>query len=437
MSANKNPLFALVDCNSFFVSCELIFRPNLIGKPVVVLSSGDGCVVARSREAIKVGIPMGAPVFKYRHLFAEHGVISFSANFELYGDISRRITEILTTITPRLEVYSIDESFLDISQLPIKDYETWGREVYLRILQWVGVPVRIGIAPSKALAKLAADATKHMPEQNNAMFISPDDSRYKNILENTPIESVWGVGRKQGPKLRAHAIGNAYELSRLRESQARSYFGSVLGARLHAELNGISCFPLELIGKPQKTISATRTFGEDSDSVDLIQAALASFVSRACTRLRDQGLTTKRLSIFLTTNRHKPGYRSWKRELNLDEPTADTGILTVLATELFWGIHGRGQLYHRGGVTLHDLGPENTFQTDLFSIVGTNRFECSQRRMKAVDEIRAKYGHRGAHYVAEDLALHWQPKRQTCSPHYTTNWSSLRKVKIKSHVSLR
>lgn len=431
MSAKKNPLFALVDCNSFFVSCELIFRPELIGKPVVVLSSGDGCVIARSREAIKTGIPMGAPVFKYRHLFVEHDVISFSANFELYGDISRRITEILTTITPRLEVYSIDESFLGISQLPINDYEAWGREVHMRILQWVGVPVRIGIAPSKALAKLAADSTKHMPEQNNVMFISPGDPRYKNTLESTPIESVWGVGRKQGPKLRAHAIGNAYELSRLRESQARSYFGSVMGARLHAELNGISCFPLELIGKPQKMISATRTFGEDSDDPNVIEAALASFVSRTCTRLRDQGLTTKRLSVFLTTNRHKPEYRSWHRELNLDEPTADTGLLTNLATKLFRGLHSPGQLYHRGGVTLHDLGPENSFQTDLFGITDTSRFEYSQKRMKAVDEIRAKYGHKGAHYAAEDLALRWQPKRRTRSPHYTTSWNELKKVRAE------
>ena len=191
----KQPLFALIDCNNFFVSCERLFQPQLEGKPVVVLSSNDGCAVSRSNEAKALGIPMGAPAFKYRDFFRQHGVTQFSANFELYGDISRRITELLSTITPRIEIYSVDESFLDLSKLPITDYEAWGREVQRRVWQWIGIPVSIGLAPTKTLAKLASERAKKDPELNGVLNLIGMPERVKaSYLEHTPIQDIWGIG---------------------------------------------------------------------------------------------------------------------------------------------------------------------------------------------------------------------------------------------------
>jgi DNA polymerase V len=430
----KAPLFALVDCNNFFVSCELIFRPDLAGRPVVVLSSGDGCAIARSNEAKALGIPMGAPVYKYRQLFKQHDVVAFSANFELYGDISRRITEILTTITPRLEVYSIDESFLDISQLPIDDYEAWGKNVRQTILKWVGVPVRVGIAPSKTLAKLASDYSKKYPELEGVSYLNPATKNYEKALRETSVEELWGVGRRQAPKLRARAVATALDLSRLAETQARSYFGSVQGGRLQAELTGLSCFPLEAVGKEQKMISATRTFGEDTSEPHVIEAALASFVTRATTRLRQQDLLAGKIGIFLTTNRHKPGYRRIYKEIKLKHPTSDTGYLTHLAVWLFSTAHQKGTQYHRGGASLSNLSSAKAFQVDLLDPASLTGFNKAQRRMRSIDAIRQKHGHKGLHYAAEDLALSWVPKRNSKSPRYTTSWSELPRAKIKHPI---
>lgn len=427
----NRPLFALVDCNNFFVSCELVFRPDLAGKPAVVLSSGDGCVIARSNEAKQIGVPMGAPVFKYRPLFKNHDVVAFSANFELYGDLSRRITEILTTITPRLEVYSIDESFMDMSQLGIKDPTAWGRSVRETILKWIGVPVRIGIAPTKSLAKLASDYSKKHPKLEGIACLEPDEQDFEKALSEVAIEEIWGVGRRQGPKLRARGVNSALDLTRLSEAQARSYFGSVQGARLHAELKGKSCIPLETTHKDQKMISATRTFGEDTPQPHVIEAALASFVARAAARLRRQNLTAGKLSIFLTTNRHKPGYRRFYSEVKLANPTVDTGQLTALAVKLFHEIHHSGAQYHRGGITLGNLKKAKDFQTDLLNNTNVSKFSRSKERMSSLDTIRARHGHSGLHYAAEDLALSWLPKHNTRSPRYTTQWNELPKVKIK------
>ena len=221
-----NSIFALVDCNNFFVSCERIFRPDLEGKPVVVLSSNDGCAVARSNEAKALGIPMGAPAFKYRDVFERHNIVKFSANFDLYGDISRRIITILTTITPKIEVYSVDESFLDLSELAITDYTAWGEMVREKIMQWVGVPVSIGIAPTKTLAKLASDRAKKEPDLRGVLDLATITPEARNeYLRAFPIEDIWGIGRKLSPRLRAIGVGTAGQLADLRVQQAQQLMG--------------------------------------------------------------------------------------------------------------------------------------------------------------------------------------------------------------------
>lgn len=428
----STPLFALIDCNNFFVSCERVFRPDLEGKPVVVLSSGDGCVVARSNEARAIGVPMGAPAFKHKALFKEHSVVQFSANFELYGDISRRITEILTSITPRLEVYSIDESFLDISQLAIADYEQWGGRVRETILRWTGVPTRIGIAPTKTLAKLAGELTKNDPDRRGVRMINPEDREdLSHSLLKTPLENIWGVGWRLAPKLRAQGIATAYDVAQLPYAAGRQYFGSIHGERLVRELRGQSCSPLEAIHQDTKSIAATRTFGADTSEPYVIESALANFVTKAAARMRRQHLTTQKLSLFLTTSRHKPGYRQWHHEVKLDEPTLDTGTLISQAVQLFNQLHEPGSAYHRAGITLSSLRPEEALQTDLLGYVHPEQLCKAKARLRAVDALNSRYQTNIVRYAAESLATSWQPLRKLRSPLYVTAWQDLPKITIK------
>lgn len=423
-----NPtVFALVDCNNFFVSCERLFRPDLEGKPVVVLSSNDGCVVARSNEAKALGIPMGAPVFKYRELFARHHVIAFSANFELYGDLSRRIIEILSTITPRIEVYSVDESFLDLSQLAIDDYTIWGRAVRQKIWDWVGIPVSIGIAPSKTLAKLAADRAKKLPALEGVLSLQ--DINPKSYMEETPVQDVWGIGWRLAPKLRAEGVTRASHVAKLRPKHARQLMG-INGERLVAELNGLSCYGLAPQNVRQQSIARTRTFGQDTADLNSIEAAVATFAGRAAYTLRQSRQLARRITVFLSTNKHKPGYRRQLREVVLDMPTADSGIITSQAIKLIRMIHVPDISYHRAGVLLQDFSPNEQLQTDLLGFIDPDRHSASQTRMKAVDTINKRYGKHTLRYAAELLGSSWEPKQTSRSPRYTTIIEELPIVRI-------
>ena len=426
----KQPIFALIDCNNFFVSCERLFRPDLEGKPVVVLSSNDGCAVARSNEAKALGIPMGAPAFKYRQLFKDHNVIQFSANFDLYGDISRRLTALLTTITPRTEVYSVDESFLDLSELPIKDYEVWGRQVRQAVWQWIGIPVSIGIASSKTLAKLASDRAKKDPGLAGALsLLDTTGFMYQHQLESLPIKDVWGVGWRLAPRLRAEGIGNAWQLRNLDPRRAQQLMG-IHGRQMVSELQGVACHPLTLEGRLPKSIASTRTFGEDTGDFYAIEAALASFVSKAAFKLRVSHQLTRRAALFLTTSRHKPGYRSWGRELVFPNPTADTGQLITAVAEAFHELYIPGVQYHRAGVNFYDFWPEQ-FQTDLFGEHQPEGYDRAQARMAALDTINRRFGKHRLHFATEDLGRAWKPRQQLRSPRYVSHWAELPTVAIR------
>lgn len=428
----KKSIFALIDCNNFFVSCEKLFRPDLEGKPVVVLSSNDGCVVARSNEAKALGIPMGAPAFKYRHLFQDYKVVVFSANFELYGDISRRITQLLTAITPRIEVYSVDESFLDLAGLGITDYEAWGRLVREKLLRWIGIPVSIGIAPSKTLAKLGADRSKTVAELEGVLdLIKVDEQAFYSHLRAFPLEAIWGIGRRLAPRLRAAGMSSAYDIARLTPGLARQLVGSKHGEQMMRELNRESCFPLEREGLIHKSIARTRTFGADTDDCGALEAAIASFTVRAAHRLRKEGLLTRRARIFIMTNKHKPGFQVSSREVRFPMPTADTGTLIGTLVSTLEHMIQPHTLYHRAGVLLYDFVPANSLQTDLFGQVDTTAHDRSSRRMEAFDALNLRYGNHTLRYAAEDLGNAWEPKHLLRSPRYTTRWDELVEVKIK------
>lgn len=425
----KQPIFALIDCNNFFVSCLRVFEPSLEGKPVVALSSNDGCVVARSNEAKALGVPMGAPAFKWAQFFKDHHVIQMSGNFELYGDMSRRITSILTTITPRIEVYSVDESFLDLSQLQIKDYTEWGQMVRQRILDWTGIPVSIGIAPSKTLAKLGADRAKKEPELQGVLdFMSLQPAARKSYLERTPLKDVWGVGWRLGPRLQAEGIAHAADIANLRPQLAQSWMG-IRGRQLVAELNGTACFELETIGKPAQSISSTRTFGQDTNQLYVLEAALANFAAKACFRLRESHQLARRVGFFITTNRHKPGYKMISREIKLPVPSADTGLITSLINAELAGVFSNKEWYHRAGVWLGDFIPETNVQIDILGAVDPRAHDASTQRLQAVDKLNDRYGRGTVHYASENLSNSWQPIRELHTPRYTTRWDELPTVK--------
>ena len=414
----NQPIFALIDCNNFFVSCERVFRPDLADRPVVVLSSNDGCVVARSNEAKALGVPMAAPAFKYRQLFKDHGVVQFSANFDLYGDISRRITQVLATITPRLEIYSVDESFLDLSQLKITDYTTWGRQVRAAILQWVGVPVSIGIAPTKTLAKLGSEYAKKHPETGGVATLLNKTVRH-TVLAAIPVKDVWGIGWRLAPKMQAEGIMNGLDLAQLRPQRAQQLRG-ILGRQLVAELNGLSCYPLDRIGKPRKSIARTRTFGQDTTDVYALEAAIASFATQAVAKLRGSGQLTRRAALFITTNKHKPGYQRWSRELLLAVPTADTGQLISLLTRELHELYNPDTYYHRAGVMVWDFTPADILQTDLLGTVNVPGHLKSTRRMAAIDSLNQQFGKHTVKFAAESLGTAWKPIYNLRSPRYTT-----------------
>lgn len=428
MSAPK--VYALVDCNNFFVSCERIFRPELEGKPVVVLSSNDGCAVARSNEAKRLGIPMGAPAFKYKEIFEKHRITKFSANFELYGDVSKRITSLLTTITPRIEVYSVDESFLDITELHITDYEAWGREIRKSIMRHVGVPVSVGIAPSKTLAKLASDIPKKYEGYKGCFsFTGLEPARRVAALSAMPIQDVWGVGWRLAPRLKAEGVMNALALSQLSPRRAQQLMG-INGRKLVSELNGTSCHGLSPVHDPAKSIMRSRTFGEDANQIHILEAAIATLSAQACFALRREGLLARRIGLFTNTSRHKPGYRNWVREIRLDMPTSDTGLVIDRLVKELAAIFSDKQQYHRLGVFLYDFAPDQVLQTDMLGLVDTSRHDRSQARMQALDIINNKWGRGKVYYAAEDLSKSWQPKHQIRSPRYVSNWDELPEARV-------
>ncbi len=429
-AVRKSCVFALIDCNNFFVACEKVFRPDLEGKPVVVLSSNDGCVVARSNEAKALSIPMAAPAFKYRHVFRQHGVVQFSANFELYGDFSRRITALLTSITPRIEIYSVDESFLDLSELIIKDYTVWALQVRSLILHYTGLPVSIGIAPTKTLAKLASDRAKKQSDLCGVLDLTGKNDTPKH-LKAIQIEDVWGIGWRSVPKVRVAGLQTAYDLSTISPRAGRQLLGGIRGEQLVRELNGISCLPLEAEHIACKSIARTRTFGEDTGQFRVVEAAIASFVAQAAFRLRKSGQLTKRASLFLTTNKHNPGYHGWRGEVKLAMPSSDTGLLTRLLVEELGRLYDSHAVYHRAGVILYDFIPTDYLQTDLLGTVDVNRHAQSNARMEAVDEINSRFGKHKIRYAAEDLGNAWEPRRNLLSPRYTSSWEELANAKIQ------
>lgn len=420
---------ALIDCDNFFVSCERLFRPDISVQPVVVLSSNDGCIISRSNEAKNLGIPMGAPAFKYRHLFSRRDVTVFSANFELYGDISRRIIELLANTAPNIEIYSVDESFLDISQLNIANYQKWGEALSDKVLRDVGIPVSVGLASSRQLAKIAVFHAKKTPRDSHCIsLVGAQDTRLKSYLGSTPIDKVWGVGPRLSRKLKSFQVFTALDLKQLSRGLAKQLMG-VHGQRLIAELHGTPTTPIGSYNKPRQSIMRRRVLGASIDKVQDISSSLANLTSQATTKLRQERLVANSVTVTLESNPYQPEYVKIQRHIPFSTPSADTGmILSSIMRDIEQLPHY--SKYHRISIAMSDLAPLDALQADMLGSIDLDVLSASNRRMQALDTINNRYAKDTLRYAASDLSHAWKPKSRFRSPRYTSSWQELPVAKI-------
>jgi DNA polymerase V len=421
----RKPVFALVDCNNFFVSCERVFRPDLWNRPVAVLSNNDACIVARSNEVKALGVPMAAPLFQVEHLIKGQDVTLFSANFRLYGDFSQRVVQILMQAAPAIEVYSVDESFLEISSLPTTDYQAWAQELRAKILQWTGIPVSIGVAPTKTLAKAAAEYAKKAPVDSGAYVVTPQN--HQELLRWLPIKDVWGVGRALTPRLLQRGVSTGYDLSRVSEVWAQRQM-SIRGLKTVKELQGESCLPLETEVEPQQSIARTRSFGHNVRNYYQLEGAIATFAAQAAVKLRAQKEVASGVMVFLRTPHNFEGGRGSSTVVRLVQPCADTGALIQAALQGLQAIYDPDFAYKRGGVALVGLGSQQAWQLSLMG--DPARVDRQAQLMQAVDGINAKYNTRLVRHGSEHLErTEWFSKHQRRSPAYTTNWADIPVIK--------
>ncbi len=421
------PVFALVDCNNFYASCEKLFRPDLKDTPVVVLSNNDGCVVARSREAKLLGIKMGVPVFQIKAEMQRHGILAFSSNYALYADLSSRVMRTLEEMAPRVEVYSIDEAFLDLTGIEsaISLFE-FGQQVRERIGHWIGITVCVGIAPTKTLAKLANHAAKKYPATQGVVDLTNPD-RQRRLLALVPVDDVWGVGRRLTKRLNALGITTALDLANASPRAIRDQFSVVL-ERTVRELNGESCIELEEIPPTKKQIVCSRSFGVKVTHFELLREAVCEYATRATEKLRKEQQQAKVLTVFIRTSPFKdnePQYsNSASGELLL--PSCDTRDFIELANHLLKRIWKDGFRYAKAGVMLSDFYDPGMFQPGLFDDVSTR--SNSQQLMSVLDTINQS-GAGKVFFAGQGLKKDWSMKREHLSPAYTTRWDQLPRVK--------
>lgn len=413
-------VYALVDCNNFYVSCERIFNPSLEKKPVVVLSNNDGCIVARSNEVKMLKVPMGAPFYKYQAFLKAHNVVVLSSNYTLYGDLSQRVVATLRSLCPMVEVYSIDESFLLLDGLEHLNLMEYAAKIRQTICQWIGLPVCVGIAPTKTLAKLANHyAKKHIL---SGICDLREVSLRNKILSECTVEKVWGIGRQLTEKFKKLSIHTAKDLCDSNPKQMRKQFG-VTVERTILELNGISCFGSQAV-QPRKNIIASRSFGKKVTDLSELEEAISNHVARACIRLREQKSRAQGLSIFIATSPfNTPFYQNSKTQ-GFAYPTADTCTLITIAKHLIKSIFRPNLRYQKAGVILLNTVSETFKQDDLFD----NAQSISIRRdklMQVWDEINTRMGSNMLFSAAQGIERRWEMRSDNRSARYTTHWEEL------------
>lgn len=432
-------MYALVDCNNFYVSCERVFQPRLSDRPVVVLSNNDGCLISRSDEAKALGFRMGEPYFKAKPLLNQHEVAVFSSNYALYGDMSRRVMLVLRQFSPEVEVYSIDESFLHLPEVPIIGSSLADLAVAVRaaVRQQVGIPVCVGVAPTKTLAKLANRLARHTPA---GVLVLGSASEQAAALAATPIAEVWGIGRRYAPKLVAASLHTAADLAAAPETWVRRHVGGVVGARLWRELRGEPCLEWhpatdedEAAPAGQHSIATTRSFGQPQREWVAVREAVATFTARAAEKLRRQHLSANLLTVLLGTDRFAPGRvgpATHTTVLSLPLATNDTGELLHAATRALRQVWKPGTVYVRAGVIFSGLEPTGQAQLPLFGAPDPARLQQQQQLMQALDGLNRRFGRNTVRYaITGPRTPTWAGRKAHCSPAYTTCWEELWEVK--------
>ena len=415
-------MFALVDVNSFYCSCERVFNPRLQRVPVVVLSNNDGCVIARTAEAKALGIKMGVPFFQIRELMRTHGVKAYSSNYTLYGDMSRRAMSVIGQFSPRAEIYSIDECFLDLAGFETKDLIEYGQQIRSKVLQWVGLPVCVGIGQTKTLAKLANHLAKKHSQLRGVCDLTrmPEDEK-TSWLHQTAVEDIWGVGRKLTPKLQALGIHTAKDLQNASAGRIRQHFGVVL-ERTVRELNGQVCLELETQPPPKKQIVVSRSFGERVTKYEDLLSAVVTHTECAGEKLRHQQSTAQCLLVFIHTSpfNDKEPYYANSASMKLLTPSSDSRVLVEAATKGLKRIYRSGYRYMKAGVMLMDLNDQRVMQAELW---GSSL--KSDQLMETLDKINAKLGRNSLTFAGALNREGWQMRRKNASPRYTTSWGEL------------
>lgn len=415
-------MYALIDCNNFYASCERVFNPALRDKPIVVLSNNDGCVIARSNEAKKLGIKMGAPAFKMKEILENNEIHVFSSNYTLYGDMSQRVMTTISRFSPDVEIYSIDEAFVFFSGFENYNLNEYGKIIAQTVKKNTGIPVSIGIAPTKTLAKLANKLAKKKPENNNVFLLNNTDL-INNELSKFDISDVWGIGRQQTKFLNSHGIFTAKDFLKKGKLWARKNL-TVTGERLWLELSGTVCFNIEKQPPSKKQICTARSFGEMLSDFDTIAEALANYAARCAFKLRRENALAVSIMVFLHTNQHRkelPQYFK-NRVIQLSIPTNITSEIVKISHNALKDIYKDGYQYKKTGIIITEIQSEICQQGDLFDI---NNKEKQQNLMKMLDKLNNKLGNDKIRFASQGFGKKWKLRQEKLSPCYTTRLTDI------------
>lgn len=419
---------AIVDCNSFYCSCERLFQPRLEGKPVVVLSNNDGCIISRTDEAKALGIGMAGPYFKEKERIEAHDVAVFSSNYNLYGNLSWRVMETLRQLAgpANVEVYSVDEAFVDLETFEASDLHALALEIRHTVEKWTGIRVSVGIAPTKTLAKLANHLAKRDKERSQCIWVLDSPESRVRALKATRLQNVWGIGGRSAEKLEALGLTTAWDLCQLSEEWMRRHLGGVVGMRLHRELNGIPSLFLNEELTTKKMIATTRMFGSPVTELDSIREAVATYTSRAAEKLRRQHSAASMISVFVVPREEKgQPYRrggSLQAQRHLPVPTVLTQELIKPAMGLVETLFEKGRSYKKAGVILSGLVPDSSIQSSLFEAPEKN---LGRFLMEMMDNINFSMRGDVVKFAASGLRRNWKMRQDHHSPRYTTRWDEL------------
>ena len=421
-------MFALADCNNFFASCERVFRPDLQGKPVIVLSNNDGCAVARSNEAKALGIKMGDPLFKIKSIVEKHNVAVFSGNMALYGDMSQRVRWVLEEFAPSIEVYSIDEAFLDLRGMQNIDFDAYAKRISSECWRQTSIPVSVGIAPTKTLAKIASKLCKQYPKLCGGCYMHrPED--IDKVLRRFPIEDVWGIGRRSAPKLKARGINSAYDFTQQPEGVVRSMFG-ITGLRTWKELHGTPCIEFEDGFEAKQSICVSRSFSAEIYDVDELAEQVANFAATVAEKLRKQRSVAVEMSVFAFTNRFKDGEPQMygNQLVHLAMPTNDQRTIVSRAVATMRELYREGYGFKKAGVVATRIVATENVMHSLFE--DAEELEREHKLTSVVDAVNRTFG-RGAVKLAIQGSGRVKSSSESQSPHYTTLWSDIPTVTVK------